>query len=271
MVSTQLQSELTQPRASEARASLFWTAFTWVYVLSCLFFGAIVAIVAGGVARLLGDRHGRVAHACVTAAYKIIVRYHPHYRLTLSGMENLPPGAAVLCANHQSLSDVVYLFSLPLPYRWIIKRELFAIPMFGAAMRLACYPAIERGNLESAMDLVDQVGALLDAGIPVLSFPEGTRSHDGQLGRFRSGPARMALLKQVPLVPVGVIGTDYLLPRGSFSYPARAHISIHVGPPIETRDYGPRGIRLLNRELRARVEAAKLAAQRAVDATAGVS
>ena len=258
-------TELAREQSKASRASWPWTLYTWVHVLTWLFWGAVVAVVAGLFARLLGDRHGRVAHACIAFAYRGIVRTHPRYRITMTGLENLPRGAAVLCPNHQSLSDVVYLFSLPLPYRWVIKKELFRVPLFGAAMRVAGYPMIDRGNPDSAVHLIDKVTVLLDAGIPVLSFPEGTRSHEGRLGRFHNGPARMALSRSVPLVPIGVIGTQNLLPRGTATYPAEAHISIHVGPPLATAGHDPSEVRTLTRELRRRVEAAKTAAQRAVD------
>lgn len=271
MVSTNLPHELASEHVTPGqRASFFWSAYTWVHVLSFLFVGALLAIAAGGVARLAGDRYGRVAHACVAWAYRTLVRWHPRYRFTLTGAENLPAGGSILCPNHQSLSDVVYLFSLPLAFRWVIKKELFLVPLFGAAMRLARYPQVDRGNADSAIGLIDSVTELLRAGLPVLSFPEGTRSRDGRLGRFHNGPARIATLNQVPLVPVGVIGTADLLPRASFTYPARAHISIHVGPALATTGHSVREVRSLTRELKRRVEAAKVVAQRAVDAAGDV-
>ncbi len=270
MVST-AENELVAERArARDRASVFWTLFTWVHVLSWLFCGAMVAIVAGGLARLLGDRYGRVAHACVAAAYRGLVRTHPRYKLTMTGLENLPRGGAILCPNHQSLSDVVYLFSLPLAYRWVIKKELFRVPLFGAAMRLARYPMIDRGNPDSAYGLIDRVAELLRAGLPVLSFPEGTRSAGERIGRFHNGPARIAVLEKVPLVPVGVAGTAHLLPRSSFTYPARAHISIHVGPAIDTTGHDLGDLRRLTRELKGRVEAAKAAAEKAIDEANGL-
>ena len=187
MASTSLNNELDHASpADDARTSVFWTLFTWVHVLSILFVSASVAIVFGGLSRICGDRYGRLAHTCISLGYRLIVRLHPRYRLTITGTEHLPKGAAVLCPNHQSLSDVVYLFSLPIAYRWVIKKELFNVPLFGAAMRVAGYPQIDRGNPDSAMQLVRKVQELLAVGIPVLSFPEGTRRPDGHLGRFHT-------------------------------------------------------------------------------------
>ena len=252
--------------AARPRESLFWTLFTWSMVVVLLGTGATLAVTVGGLARLLGDRWGRVAHVLITLAYRGLVYLHPRYRFTMTGIESLPRGPAVFCPNHQSLSDVVYLFALPVAYKWVIKRELFRVPLFGHAMMVARYPAIDRGDADSALALLDQVSRLLAEGIPVLTFPEGTRSANCELGRFHSGPARVAIHNQVPLVPVGVVGTGDVLPRGSNRYPARAHISIHVGEPIATTGRTLRDARALTRELRAAVAAAKGAAARAIDA-----
>jgi 1-acyl-sn-glycerol-3-phosphate acyltransferase len=278
MASTSLNTELDHdnepPYADDTggtgRVSVFWTAFTWAHVGSILVLATLVALLAGWPAVLLGDRYGRVAHACISFGFRFIVRRHPRYRLTLSGLENLPRGGAVLCPNHQSLSDVVYLYSLPLDYRWVIKKELFNIPLLGTALRLAGYLEIDRGDATSATKLVEGAHTLLGAAIPIVTFPEGTRRRDGRLGRFHTGSARMAVLNQVALVPVGVVGTSHLLPSGGRTYPAHVHIGIHVGPPIATAGCGIGEVRALTRELRARVEAAKSAAQRAIDEESGI-
>ena len=80
----------------------------------------------------------------------------------------------------------------------------------------------------------------------------------------------MAVANQVALVPIGIVGTSHLLPRGGLTYPAFAHISIHIGEPLDTTGRDISEVRALTRELRVRVEAAKLAAQRAIDAAADV-
>ena len=239
------------------RASVAWTAYNWVHVFGGLLLGVTAAVLIGWPARLLGDRHARVAHACLAMAFRVVVRLHPRYRLTLSGLENLPPGGAVLCPNHQSLADVVFLFSLPVGVKWVIKRELYWVPFFGAAMRAAGYLKIARGDSESALGMLATAQRYLAAGIPIVTFPEGTRSRDGELQRFHSGAARIAIAAQVPLVPIGVVGTAHLLPRHRFSYPAHGDVAIHIGAPISTAGATTRDARALTRFLREGVIAAK--------------
>lgn len=241
---------------------------TWPWVIGWLIVAATLCVVVGGVAALLGDRRRRIAHRMLAFGYNTITRFHPRYRKSITGLEHLPAGPCVLCPNHQSYSDVVYLFSLPLHFRWVIKKELFYVPLFGAAMRVAGYPQVDRGNPASARELVSTVGAILSSGVPVLTFPEGSRSADGEVGRFQSGAARLAVMNQVPLVPIGVVGTGRLLPRGSAMYPADAHLAIHVGPPIPTTGLAAADVRSLTRTLRAAVIDAKRGAQGVVDTAA---
>lgn len=247
------------PGTRQDRRQVSWwvTLYGWTLAFTCVFFGAVAAVLFGGLAALLGDRHRRVAHFCVATAYRTIISSHLTYRWTLNGLENLPKGGFLLCPNHQSISDVAYLFGLPFPYRFVIKKELLRIPLFGAAIRMAGYPTIDRGDPASAQDLLDKVSKLLRVGIPVLTFPEGTRSSDGTPGRFHSGPARMAVANQVPVVPVGIHGTNRLLPRGILSCPPRGHVVIHLGRPISTKGLTQQDVRPLTRSIKRAVISAK--------------
>ncbi|MBI5509264.1 MAG: 1-acyl-sn-glycerol-3-phosphate acyltransferase [Deltaproteobacteria bacterium] len=233
--------------------SWLWTGVTWVLVVVFLTVGAVLCVAVGGTAALLGDRQRRVAHQMLRFGYGCVVRLHPRYRLRMTGLENLPAGPAVLCPNHQSHSDVVFLYALPLFFKWVIKKELGRVPLFGISMRVARYPIVDRGDPQSAMQLMQEVAAALVAGVPVLTFPEGTRSTSSELGRFQSGGARMAIASQVPLVPIGVAGTGTLLPRGSAWFSDQRRVGIHVGRPIPTAGRTVHEVRALTRELRAAV------------------
>ena len=263
-----MQSSSQRPAADTTLAadkllprSWFWTLYSWTTIIAGMLLAAFLCVMVGGAAALLGDRRRLVAHRMLAFGYRLIWRVHPSYGLRLSGVENLPRGPCILCANHQSYADVVFLYWLPLPFKWIIKKELFKVPVFGAAMRVADYPMIDRGNPDSAMALMQRVRHCLEQGVSILSFPEGTRSANGSVGRFQSGTARMALATGVPLVPVGVVGTANILPRGGGKMPIRAAVGIHIGPAISTEGVGQREVRGLTRRLRAAVIEAKHQAQ----------
>ena len=252
-----------RPRAP-GDVSLFWTLFNWSWIIFFMGLGALLCVTLGPIAILFGDRQRLVAHSMLAWANRCQVRWHPTCKLFLTGVENLAGAPFILCPNHQSYADVVYIYSLPVQFRWIIKRELFWVPFFGMSMRVAGYPAISRGDVDSAQGLLDRVAGYLRAGVPVLNFPEGSRSRTGELQRFHTGAARMAILNAVPLVPVGVVGTARLLPRGSVTFPSRARVGIHIGTPIPTKGLSLDDLRSVTRQLRDAVLAAKAEAERSI-------
>lgn len=157
-------------------------------------------------------------------------------RLTVEHPENLPSqGPAIVVANHRSFFDsVLLMFALPRPVsvlgkaeytdRWLTK-WLFC----GAGMI-----PIRRENAADLGRAFDQVDEVLERGEVVALFPEGTRSRDGLLHRGHSGAAHLALTTGAPIVPVGIIGTERILPTGARLVRPFQHATISLGEPILT-------------------------------------
>lgn len=138
-------------------------------------------------------------------------------RVTLEGTQHLRPGApAVYMPNHQSNLDILALQAcLPGQFRWLAKKELFRIPLFGYAMRRADAIAIDRGDRERAIASMHQAARRIASGTPVMIFPEGTRSPDGRLLPFKKGGFVTAIEAQVPVVPMVIAGSHAALPKHS--------------------------------------------------------
>lgn len=155
---------------------------------------------------------------------------------TVQGLEhvrNLP--SCVYISNHVSFADTWALLAvLPDTVRFVYKKELNRIPVFGKALQSAGHVTIDRKNLSSAFDAYEQAAEAVRQGTSVIVFAEGTRSGDGQLKRFKKGPFVLAIAAQVPVVPVYVEGTRHVLPKGSIS-PKDGPITVHLGEPIPTR------------------------------------
>jgi 1-acyl-sn-glycerol-3-phosphate acyltransferase len=155
-------------------------------------------------------------------------------RLRVEGAGNLPPeGPAIIAANHLSFFDsVLLLFALP--------RRVYALGKAEYADRwitrwLFCGAGMIPVRRERPADLAgafDQAREILDAGGVLAIFPEGTRSRDGQLHRGHSGAAHLALETGAPLVPVGIIGTDLILPRGARLVRPFRRATLRLGEPI---------------------------------------
>lgn len=141
----------------------------------------------------------------------------------------------VYMPNHQSNFDILaLLLCLRKPFRWVAKKELFAIPLFGTAMRLAGCIAIDRSDHEQARSSLDEAVRRIGAGEAVMIFPEGTRSVDGRLLPFKKGGFMTALKAQATIIPIVIDGSARVLPKqGRLLTPGT--ISITFLPGVETR------------------------------------
>lgn len=159
-------------------------------------------------------------------------------RIEVAGLENVPTHAPViLMSNHQSLVDIAAIV-LTLPrsqsWRFVAKKELTRVPIFGQALVASGHVIIDRGDRERAVASLRRAAEIIRAGTTVIVFPEGTRSPRGNLRTFKSGPFHLALEAQVPIVPVTVSGSQRITPKGQLIV-HRGVVKITYGKPIPTR------------------------------------
>jgi 1-acyl-sn-glycerol-3-phosphate acyltransferase len=159
-------------------------------------------------------------------------------KVKVEGLHNIDKGRPyIFAANHQSQFDIFALQGcVDFDFRWLAKKELFQIPLFGRAMLLAGYISIDRSHGREALKSLNEAAERIAAGTSVILFPEGTRSLDGKLHDFKSGGMVLAIKSGVPLVPVGISGTYEILPKGTL-LAKPGHVIIRVGKPIETRQF----------------------------------
>ena len=154
----------------------------------------------------------------------------------VGGLEYLPSGGAILVANHQSLVDIpLLLAAVPREVRFLAKRELGRIPLFGFAMRKAGNLFIDREDPRDAIHLVREATERIGRGQMVVIFPEGTRSRDGDVGEFKPGAFYLARKKGIPLLPVLLDGGKEALPRGSLLF-RPAVLVVRVLPALAADD-----------------------------------
>ena len=157
--------------------------------------------------------------------------------------------------NHQSALDIyALLFSLPLSFKWIAKRQLFMIPFIGWAMKRAGYISLDRENPREALKAMGDAARKIREGLNIIIFPEGTRSKDGVLLPFKKGGFSLALRAGVPIMPVGIIGTNKLQPKGSFIPRQKGLISINIGAEIDITDKGKSAKTMIMNEVRSEIE-----------------
>lgn len=155
-------------------------------------------------------------------------------RVAADGLEHLRSGGPqVLVCNHQSLFDILALFAaLPVSLRFVAKKELDRIPLFSRAMRRAGHVFIDRDDRSQAIQAMERAGERMRReGLTLGLFPEGTRSAEGRLQRFKKGAFVLAIDTQTDLVPVAVEGGAAVLPKGRRRLEA-GEIRIRCAPRI---------------------------------------
>ena len=154
-------------------------------------------------------------------------------RVRVTGAEGLDPaGHYIFVANHQSHLDIPAItVAFPGPVRFVAKKSLFSIPVLGQAMRTLGHVPVDRQDREAAQASLAQALEPLRTRVSLLFFAEGTRSVTGELGPFKKGALAMAEAAGVPVVPVAVVGTREVLPKGSLRVRA-APVAVAFGPPM---------------------------------------
>lgn len=159
----------------------------------------------------------------------------------------------ILC-NHSSHYDIPVTFAhLPGSVRMLAKKELFAIPLFGATLRAGEFPSINRGNRHQAVRDLENARHLMESGIVLWAAPEGTRSADGQLLPFKKGCFHLACDTGAIIVPLAIRGIHKVLPARSWSLNLGMPVEVEIGEPIDASLYGAESLPELMAETRARL------------------
>lgn len=200
---------------------------SWAILLTLVMFLPIV------IAALTGKRGDAAFHG--TQVYAWCILKLCGIRLRVKGLEHIQRNQRyVILSNHASYLDPPALvLALGLQYRWVIKKELRKIPLFGLALETSRNLFIDRSRGSDALESIKKGVAQLPDGTGILMFPEGTRSWDGQLLPFKKGGFVIARDGQLPILPITIRGSHDRLPKGQAAFHPGV-IDIVVHPPIET-------------------------------------
>ena len=197
---------------------------------------SVYTIVLGTVSLVstLFDRKGDFAHRCARAWSRLILATSG-VRVQVSGLERLDPERSyVFAANHQSIFDIPIVFSaLPYQLRIVAKESLGRIPFMGWHLHRAGHLLVDRKN--PGADIVHKMARLVREGSSLIVFPEGTRSVDGTLGRFKKGSFLVALGAKLPVVPVTIEGSRHVMQKGRLMVrPGEVLLTVHDAVPTES-------------------------------------
>ncbi len=157
------------------------------------------------------------------------------------GLENLQPGRNyIFLSNHVSnLDPPVLIPAIPGRCSVLVKKELFRIPILGTGMKMADLVPVDRRDREAAIESVKAAIRVLQKGLHMVIFPEGTRSADGRLLPFKKGPFHLAMDSGVPIIPVTLLGTYESWPKHRFAlHPGTVTVVFHS--PLDPHSFSDR-------------------------------
>jgi 1-acyl-sn-glycerol-3-phosphate acyltransferase len=219
------------------RATRQWVPFT----LRTMAFGT-VSLTLGPLTKERSASLWAMRRWCQTSAHGLDIA------IEVSGLDNVPAGTFVYCANHQSLLDILVLGAvLPGDFKWAAKRSLMKIPFLGWHLQLAGHVPVDRTvGSRAAVEAIARFEEVLRRGKPLLIFPEGTRSEDGVLRPFKNGGFYAAIRAGVPVVPVALDGTHLLMKKGAIDSGdgTLRTVRVRIGAPLRARVEGREGARV---------------------------
>ena len=198
-------------------------------VLNTLVFAPIVTLVC------LFERDGKTGYR-IAKVWVAINLWISGVRLAVSGREHLDPSRSyVFMSNHRSNADIVALASALWEYqlRWVAKKELLKVPIFGWGVKALKNIIIDRSNHAEAVRTYAAAAERIRRGISVIVFPEGTRGVGVELLPFKKGGFVLAIETATPIVPIGIVGTAAVLPRRDWRVEG-GDVEVRIGKPIET-------------------------------------
>lgn len=156
-------------------------------------------------------------------------------RIKTYGKEKIDKNQSyVVVANHQSLLDIFVVYGYSgIDFKWVMKKELRSIPIFGLACEMMGHIIVDRSNSKAALESINRARERIRDGMSVVFFAEGTRSRDGEVEQFKKGAFRFALELGLPILPISIHDTCRILPSDTVDwYPGEVKLKFH--DPIST-------------------------------------
>jgi 1-acyl-sn-glycerol-3-phosphate acyltransferase len=200
------------------------------------------------------DRRAVVRGRCFREIGATAARLNPFWHFAVHGPapRRIHPRTVVV-SNHESNADPFLISYLPWEMKWLGKASLFKIPFVGWSMWLAGDIPVRRGERDSAAAAMERCKQWLDKGMPIMIFPEGTRSKTEELLPFKDGAFRLAIETGADVLPLAVSGTRRALPKHSWRF-STSHARVTVGTPISTQGMTLDDVERLKALARAQIE-----------------
>lgn len=162
----------------------------------------------------------------------------PWWRVTWEGKDHIKKDQAyVLVSNHQTLIDILVIYSMFRHFKWVAKNSLLKVPFVGWNMALNGYIIVKRSDAKSQIKMMKHAERTLKSGSSIMMFPEGTRSADGTLGRFKRGAFILSEIADVPVIPIALHNVDKAVRKNSWWLNKSRDMKARAFEPVNPKDY----------------------------------
>jgi len=203
---------------------------------------------------VLFDRRLVILHHFTCFWASLYLWVFPAWSVSIEGREKIDRDKTyIMVSNHQSLVDILVVFSLFTHFKWVSKTEVFKIPLIGWNMVLNRYVKLIRGEQESIIKMYEACDIHLQQGSSIYMFPEGTRSPTGQIREFKEGAFVLAKKHQLPILTIAINGSKDALPKHSLNFHGKHHMILTVLGEIPYKDFAETPVKELAYQVRDKI------------------
>lgn len=184
------------------------------------------------------DKRKVILHRFSSFWATLFIWIQPLWKVTWEGKEHIKKNQAyVIVSNHQALLDILVIYSLFKHFKWVAKNSLLKVPLVGWNMALNGYIIIKRTDPKSQLIMMKHADRTLKSGSSIMMFPEGTRSSDGNVGRFKRGAFIMAEMADVPVIPIALHNMNQAVQKNSLWLKKSTDMKAKVFEPVHPKDF----------------------------------
>ena len=229
---------------------VIYNIITYLYFITVSLIFLVVSAIAFVIFYPFDKRRFIVHKLSAWWTQQCFLRLNPFWKTIFTGKELIDRKKSyIIVSNHQSLIDIGMMYYVPLVFKWISKREVLLFPIIGQMLYLHGDILIKRGTSESTKKMMRLSKKWLSRGASIAVFPEGTRTCNGQVHRFKEGAFLLAKQTKTPILPVVIDGSFTALPKSGILLKAKHKFHVKVLPEISVQEIENTGIKEMTQKV----------------------
>ena len=235
-------------------SSIIFSSYVWLLIVMVTIILAPIFVVVW-LLTVLFDKKLIILHYLANFWGSLFTILVPGWKIEILNKDKIYKNKTnIIVANHQSQEDILLMYRLGIPFRWISKAEIFKIPIYGWLMYLKGDIKLQRSSKASIKKMLVDAEKVLNKGCSITIFPEGTRSKTGELGNFKEGAFKLAQKAKVSIIPIVIYGTGQQLIYPNAMFKGKHKVTMKILDEITYQDIKDIETKDLSRKVRDLIE-----------------